>query len=70
MAGSQTTLEFLTDLHWVSESRSCFSGSTDEEVKKWYRKAQDKGSLSESHRKLDLGSGQGGAVTDGDIWSW
>lgn len=67
MAGSY---KFLTDLRRVSESRSCFSGSRDEEVKKRHRKAQDKGSLSESHRKLDSGSGQGGAVTDGDIWSW
>lgn len=69
MAGSQTTLEFLTDLHGVLEPRSCFSGSRDEEVKKWHRKAQDKGSLSESCRKLNLGSGEGGTITDGIICS-
>lgn len=68
MAVSHVPLELLADLGRVLGSRSSFSGSRKRcRSKEMAQEVQDKGSLSESYRKLDLGSGHGGAITAGVV---
>lgn len=66
MTRPHTPLELLTDRD-IGVPELFFREKN--KMRKWRRKAQDKGSLSGSYRKLNLGLGQGEVTTARVIWS-